>query len=35
MRYPIDHFDVYVGEAFERAACDQTAFLVRHLLGGS
>jgi dienelactone hydrolase len=28
-------FDVYVGEAFERAVRDQTAFLARHLLGGS
>jgi uncharacterized protein len=34
VRYPIDHFDVYVGEAFERAVRDQTAFLTRHLLGG-
>ena len=32
-RYPIGHFDIYVGEAFERAVADQTAFLQRHLLG--
>jgi dienelactone hydrolase len=33
-RYPIGHFDIYVGEWFERAAADQTDFLKRHLLGG-
>ena len=33
-RYPIGHFDIYVGEAFERAVSDQTDFLKRHLLGG-
>lgn len=32
-RYPIGHFDIYVGEAFERAVADQTEFLRRHLLG--
>jgi pimeloyl-ACP methyl ester carboxylesterase len=26
VRYPIGHFDVYVGEGFERAVADQTAF---------
>jgi dienelactone hydrolase len=29
--YPIGHFDIYVGEWFERAVADQTAFLVSHL----
>lgn len=33
-RYPLGHFDIYVGEAWERAVSDQTEFLVRHLLGG-
>jgi len=32
VRYPIGHFDVYVGEGFERAVADQTAFLEHHLL---
>jgi len=32
VRYPIGPFDVYVGEDFERAVADQTAFLARHLL---
>lgn len=31
-RYPIGHFDIYVGEWFERAIGDQTDFLVEHLL---
>jgi pimeloyl-ACP methyl ester carboxylesterase len=31
-RYPIGHFDIYVGEAFETAVADQTEFLRRHLL---
>jgi dienelactone hydrolase len=30
-RYPIGHFDIYVGEPFQRAVADQTEFLVRHL----
>ena len=30
-RYPIRHFDVYVGEPFERAVADQLDFLRRHL----
>jgi dienelactone hydrolase len=34
-RYPIGHFDIYTGEAFERAVADQTEFLGRHLLRGS
>jgi fermentation-respiration switch protein FrsA (DUF1100 family) len=29
--YPVGHFDIYVGEPFEQAVADQTAFLVRHL----
>jgi dienelactone hydrolase len=29
--YPIGHFDIYLGEAFEQAVSDQTEFLVRHL----
>ncbi|HSI81329.1 MAG TPA: alpha/beta hydrolase, partial [Solirubrobacterales bacterium] len=33
VRYPIGHFDIYVGEWFERAVADQTEFLTRHLLG--
>jgi len=31
-RYPLSHFDIYVGEAFERAIADQIAFLKRHLI---
>ncbi len=30
-RYPIDHFDIYVEEHFERAVNDQVAFFQRHL----
>ena len=30
-RYPIGHFDIYVGEAWERAVADQTEFLLRTL----
>ena len=33
-RYPAGHFDVYVGDAFETAVADQTAFLVEHLKVG-
>lgn len=29
--YPIGHFDIYLGEAFERAVADQLAFLARHV----
>lgn len=29
--YPAGHFDIYVGEQFEAAVADQTAFLLRHL----
>ncbi|MDO9409896.1 alpha/beta hydrolase [Patulibacter sp.] len=32
IRYPIGHFAIYVGGAFERAVADQTAFLQQHLL---
>ena len=32
-RYPIGHFDIYVGTWFERAVADQGEFLSRHLLG--
>jgi fermentation-respiration switch protein FrsA (DUF1100 family) len=32
-RYPIGHFDIYVGDGFERAVGDQVEFLVRVLLG--
>jgi acetyl esterase/lipase len=31
-RYPIGHFDIYVGDDFERAVCDQLDFFNRHLL---
>lgn len=31
-RYPAGHFDVYVGELFERVVADQVEFLTRHLL---
>jgi pimeloyl-ACP methyl ester carboxylesterase len=30
-RYPIDHFDIYQGEHFERSVGDQLAFFTRHL----
>jgi fermentation-respiration switch protein FrsA (DUF1100 family) len=33
-RYPTGHFEIYVGEWFEKAVADQTEFLTRHLLGG-
>jgi len=29
--YPIGHFEIYVGEPFERAVSDQVEFLTRHL----
>ena len=32
VRYPVGHFDVYFGEAFERSVSDQFAFLQKHLL---
>lgn len=31
VRYPIGHFDIYLGEAFERSVSDQLDFLRRHL----
>jgi dienelactone hydrolase len=30
-RYPVGHFDIYLGEPFKHAVADQTEFLVRHL----
>lgn len=30
-RYAVGHFDIYTGEAFERAVADQVEFLERHL----
>ena len=30
-RYPEGHFDIYVGDAFERVVADQLDFLARHL----
>lgn len=30
-RYPVGHFDIYLGQPFEDAVRDQTEFLVRHL----
>ena len=32
-RYPIGHFDIYLGEPFEQAVADQTEFLTRQLSG--
>ncbi|MFD4592753.1 alpha/beta hydrolase [Streptomyces rubiginosohelvolus] len=29
--YPAGHFDIYVGDDFERTVADQTAFLTRHV----
>lgn len=34
VRYPLGHFDVYVGEGFERSCSDQVAFFRRHLAVG-
>ena len=31
VRYPIAHFDIYLGDARERAIADQLDFLHRHL----
>jgi dienelactone hydrolase len=33
VQYPLGHFDIYQGEAFDRAVERQSAFLRRHLLG--
>jgi pimeloyl-ACP methyl ester carboxylesterase len=32
-RYPVGHFDIYVGETWERVVDDQTEFLSRYLAG--
>lgn len=29
--YPVGHFEIYLGDPFERAVADQTAFLAQHL----
>jgi hypothetical protein len=29
--YPYGHFDIYLGEAFERVVSDQLEFLSRHV----
>ncbi|HSM15983.1 MAG TPA: hypothetical protein VK845_03160 [Gemmatimonadales bacterium] len=31
IHYPIAHFDIYLGEDFERSICDQVAFFEKHL----
>lgn len=31
-RYPCQHFEIYLGDLFEQAVADQSAFLARHLL---
>lgn len=31
IRYPMGHFEIYVGDGFERSSADQLAFLRRHL----
>ena len=33
-RYPIGHFEIYLGAPFEQAVVDQTEFLTRHLRPG-
>jgi len=33
--YPVGHFEIYLGEPFERALADQLYFLGRHLRGGA
>jgi fermentation-respiration switch protein FrsA (DUF1100 family) len=33
VRYPIGHFDIYVGNWFERAVAEEAGFLTRHLVG--
>ncbi|KRB78488.1 alpha/beta hydrolase [Nocardioides sp. Root190] len=32
--YPVGHFEIYVGDAFERAVADYVEFLGRHVPGG-
>ncbi len=34
-RYPVGHFEIYLGDAWERAVADQTEFLVGHLSSGA
>jgi len=34
-RYAIGHFEIYLGEPFERAVADQLDFLARHLAGNA
>jgi dienelactone hydrolase len=34
-RYDAEHFDIYVGETFERVVADEVEFLARHLLAGT
>ena len=31
LRYPVGHFEIYLGQPFEQAVAAQTAFLQRHL----
>jgi hypothetical protein len=31
LRFPVGHFEIYLGEPFEQAVAAQTAFLQRHL----
>ena len=31
IRYPIDHFDIYLGQHLEKALNDQIAFFQQHL----
>lgn len=33
IHYPIDHFDIYLGDNFRRSVNDQVAFFKKHLLG--
>jgi fermentation-respiration switch protein FrsA (DUF1100 family) len=32
IRYPVDHFDIYIGENFEKAVRDQLDFFKKHLV---
>jgi fermentation-respiration switch protein FrsA (DUF1100 family) len=34
-RYPVGHFEIYLGQPFEQAVADQTEFLSRHLVGAA
>jgi len=31
LQYPVGHFDIYLGEAFEQSVTDQLSFLARHV----